>query len=145
MIWWGFFRPFFCKRGGSIIIFIAVSSGIFVWNILYNNTIYQRRLCLHFAFLCHSFIVFRLIQNFCLNRITSSAGVGPRYKKRIVSTVLDKRAFPLLIIYLLFRVLVMSVIQKRILVHIIFLFFPFWLCWMYSTKGKKKMLTYFGL
>ena len=61
---------------------------------------------MHFAFLCHSFIVFRLIQNFCLNRITSSAGVGPRYKKRIVSTVLDKSAFPLLITYLLTRVLV---------------------------------------
>ena len=90
---------FFCKRGGSIIIFIAVSSGIFVWNILYNNTIYQRRLCLHFAFLCHSFIVFRLIQNFCLNRITSSSGVGPRYKKRIVSTVLDKRAFKIMLTF----------------------------------------------
>ena len=55
-----------------------------LWNFCVEHSVtiavHQRRLCLHFAFLCHSFIVFRLIQNFCLNRITSSAGVGPRYK-----------------------------------------------------------------
>ena len=91
------------------------------WNFCVEHFVtilYQRRLCLHFAFLCHSFIVFRLIQNFCLNRITSSAGVGPRYKKRIVSTVLDKSAFPLLITYLLTRVLVSYL-------HISFFVFPF--------------------